>query len=104
NYTNARNYTLFQMDGNHFYRKQVSKGKSTQLAKVKHGIGKQPYFTLMVDVSSSAIVHKVLKDGAWADLDNWQETSADFSVGKFGFLVPKGDRIGLSDFSFTPQS
>jgi hypothetical protein len=98
-----RNYALFQMDKKYFYRLQVVNGKEKELQRVPHALERQNVFTLQIDVSSSGVVHKLQMDGKWTPLDDWQEPARAFSNGKFGFLLPGGDTIALSNFSFTPR-
>jgi hypothetical protein len=36
-------------------------------------------------------------------LDEWREAGGKFTNGKFGFLLPGSDTIGISGFSFKPK-
>jgi len=101
--TDASNFILFQLDRKNFYRAQVVNGKETQLKKVSLSAQKQSTFTIEMDVDTGSIQNK-LRDGAnWIVLDRWEEANRAFGGGRFGFYVPNGDEIALSNFSFTPK-
>jgi hypothetical protein len=97
------NYLLFQMDKKFFYRVQVVNGKETQLKKVPHSLEKQSAYTIQIEVANGSIVHKYWDGSRWLLLDDWQEPGRQFQNGKFGFLLPGTDTIGISNFSFAPK-
>jgi hypothetical protein len=101
--TDDFNYLLFQMDKKFFYRVQVVNGKETQLKKVPHTLEKLPAYTIQIEVANGSIVHKYWDGSKFSVLDDWQETGRPFQNGKFGFLLPGTDAIGLSNFSFAPR-
>ena len=101
--TDDFNYVLFQMDKKFFYRVQVVNAKETQLKKVPHSLEKLPAYTIQMEVANGSIVHKYWDGSKWLLLDDWQEPGRPFQNGKFGFLLPGADTIGLSNFSFTPK-
>ena len=39
----------------------------------------------------------------WVILDSWTQPGRDFTDGKFGFLVPGTDEIGISNFRYNPR-
>jgi hypothetical protein len=98
-----RNYALFQLDQRYFYRNHVVNGRSTELARTEHGLEKPEYYTLQIDVANGAIVHKVHDGTAWRTVDDWKEPGRNFTMGQFGLLIPGGDQVGISNFSFHPQ-
>ncbi len=99
-----KNHALFEMDDRQFYRKQVTNGRTKELAKKPHGIPRQRFLTctVQVKVSPESVVHRINVDGTWRDLDEWTDAEAAFTAGPFGFLVRGRDEIGLSNFSVTP--
>jgi tetratricopeptide (TPR) repeat protein len=99
-----KNHLLFEIDDRYFYRKLVANGRTTDLAKVPHGIAKQQYLTVTVElrVQPGRVEHRVNRGGKWVLLDSWSDPNGNFTQGPFGFLVRGKDEIGLSDFSFTP--
>ena len=101
--TDDANYLLFQMDKKFFYRAQVANGKETQLKKIPHSLEKQSAYTIQIEVANGSIVHKYWDGSKWLLLDDWQEPGRAFQNGKFGFLLPGTDTIGLSNFSFAPK-
>ncbi len=101
--TDDFNYVLFQMDKKFFYRMQVVDARETQLKKVPHSLEKQPAYTIQIEVANGSIVHKYWDGSKWLLVDDWQEPGRPFQNGKFGFLLPGTDTIGLTNFSFTPK-
>ncbi len=102
-HTNNKNYILFQMDKEHFYRSQVRNGDTTRLAKVPHGLADKGYYTLQIRVTPNAIIHEAFDGRNWTTLDNWKQSDFSFVEGKFGFLISGGDEVGVSNFAFYPQ-
>ncbi|MDX2150054.1 MAG: PEGA domain-containing protein [Bryobacteraceae bacterium] len=104
NYLDDRNYTLFQLEKRQFTRKEKVNGRENELGKVNHNNDKTESWAVQVDVSPTMIVHRMLRDGRWEQLDAWTAPPGrNFSNGKFGFYLPGGDQIGLSNFSYTPR-
>lgn len=97
-----RNYLLFQLDKKNYYRNQVVNGRSSELLKVPHKMDNQDYYTLQVDILANGIVHKIHDGEQWNVLDDWREAGKGV-LGKFGFLIPGGDTIAVSNFSFQAQ-
>ncbi len=97
NYTDDRNYELFQMDENFFYRSQVRDGKKTEEAKVQFKTDKKKSRTFQISVNSSRIVHQIQQGNGWAALDSWN--AAGGNSGKFGFYLPNNDEVKVSNFS-----
>ena len=97
NYTDDRNYELFQMDDNFFYRSQVRDGKKTEEAKVQFKTDKKKSRTFQISVTSSRIVHQIQQGNGWAALDSWNAASGN--SGKFGFYLPNNDEVKVSNFS-----
>jgi hypothetical protein len=50
-----------------------------------------------IDVTPAAVVHSVQQGGQWVILDNWS-IAGPAVHGKFGFHIPNGDEIGLTEF------
>jgi hypothetical protein len=103
NRTDEKNYALFQLDKKFFYRNQVVNGKQSELSKVPHGLNKQEYYTLEVEVSLTGVVHKLHDGEKWITLDEWTGAGRNFSAGKFGFYIPGSDQVAISNFNFTPR-
>jgi hypothetical protein len=101
-YRDARNYSLFELDDENLTAKEVVNGKSTDRAKVRHGLDhKQKSWSIRVDISPERAVHSIQRDGQWTTLHTMP--GRDLSGGKFAFQVRGNDEIGVSDFRFTPR-
>jgi hypothetical protein len=103
NQTDKKNYLLFQMDKKYFYRSQVRNGDSTRESKAEHVIGDAGYYTLQIKVTPGGLVHEAYDGKKWVTLDTWSAADLNSAEGKFGFLVPRGDEVAVSNFIFYPQ-
>ncbi len=99
NYTDAKNYVLFQMDENNFYRTVIRNGEKRDQIIVPDKGDKKSLRTLQVRVSSAEIVHQIKQGDRWIVLDRWTQPGGVLSAGKFGFYIPGNDEIALSSFS-----
>jgi hypothetical protein len=100
--TDDQNYVLFQMDKKTFYRSQFVKGRQGPQTKVSHNLDTSVY-TLRIDVKDDEVIHSSYDGSKWIVFDDWRVPGGKFSIGKFGFLLPGSDTIGLSHFTFTPR-
>ena len=98
NYTDARNYVLFQMDENNFYRSVFRNGQKTDEIIVPQKGDKKSFHTFQIRVSSTELVHQIKIGESWKVLDRWTQPGANLSQGKFGFYVPGNDQIAVSSF------
>ena len=99
NYTDPKNYVLFQMDDNNFYRTVIRNGEKTDEIKVSDKGDKKSFRTLHVRVSSTELVHQIRHGDSWTVLDRWAQPGANLSRGKFGFYIPGNDQVTLSSFA-----
>ncbi len=67
--TDDKNYLLFQMDKKTFYRNEVAGGKTKELAKVPHKQDKQDYWTIQIEVTPGAVIHRLHDGEKWTLLD-----------------------------------
>jgi hypothetical protein len=102
-YVDTKNYGLFEIDKKTFWAKVVTNGKNKDREKTQHGQENQKTFTIQVDVTPDHVVHRLKNGDTWLTLDSWTEPGRNFSDGKFGFYIPGGDEIGLTDFKFQPK-
>ncbi len=102
-YKDPNNYVLFQMDENNFYRSEVRDGKAGGEVQFPFKSSKQRFRTFQVSVSPGGIVHEVFDNNTWEKIDSWSEPGTNLSEGKFGFLIPGNDEVGLSNFSYYPN-
>jgi hypothetical protein len=93
-----KDYLLFQMDDDSLSRSAVNGGQPTEAAKIPYPSDRKKFRTLQVRVSAVEIVTNVLEGQDWKLLDRVVMPGVDLSSGKFGFLIPGGDEVALSNF------
>jgi hypothetical protein len=98
-----KNYLLFQMDDDFFYRGQVKDGQSIEAVKTPYHSDKKKFRTFQVRVSSGEVVTQILEGRDWKPLDHLVMRGIDLSAGKFGFLIPGNDEVSLSNFRHYAQ-
>jgi len=99
NYSDARNYVLFQMDDKNFYRSVVHNGEKTDQIIAPHKGDKKSFRTLQIRVSPTEIVHQIKDGDSWTMLDRWMQPGTNLSAGKFGFYIPGSDEVAVSSFA-----
>jgi tetratricopeptide (TPR) repeat protein len=99
NYTDSKNYVLFQMDDNKFYRSVIHNGNKTDEIIVPHKGEKKSFRTLHIRVTPTELVHQIKQGNSWTVLDRWTQSGANLSLGKFGFYIPGNDQVALSSFA-----
>ncbi|HWZ76973.1 MAG TPA: hypothetical protein VNX87_10570 [Candidatus Sulfotelmatobacter sp.] len=99
NYTDSKNYVLFQMDDNNFYRSVIHNGNKTNEIIVPHKGEKKSFRTLHIRVTPTEIVHQIKQGNSWIVVDRWTQPGANLSLGKFGFYIPGSDQVALSSFA-----
>ena len=99
NYTDPKNYILFQMDDNNFYRTVIRNGVKTDQIIVPDKGDKKSFRVLQIRVSPTEIVQQIRQGDRWTVLDRWTQPGANLSLGKFGFYIPGNDQVALSSFA-----
>jgi hypothetical protein len=99
NYADPRNYVLFQMDDNNFYRTVIRNGQKADEIIVPDKNDKKSFRTLQVRVSPTEIVHLIKHGESWTVLDRCTQPGTNLTLGKFGFYLPGNDQLALSSFS-----
>jgi Flp pilus assembly protein TadD len=99
NYSDAKNYVLFQMDDDNFYRSVIRNGQTTDVIKIPDRNDKRSFRTFHIQVSPTEIVHQIRHGDSWNVLDRWTQSGGDLSRGKFGFYIPGSDQVALSSFA-----
>jgi tetratricopeptide (TPR) repeat protein len=99
NYSNPKNYVLFQMDDDNFYRTVIRNGEKTDEIKVPDKGDKKSFRTLLIRVSPTELVHQIKHGDSVTVLDRWTQPGANLSLGKFGFYIPGTDQVALSSFA-----
>ena len=99
NYSDPKNYVLFQMDDNNFYRTVIRNGEKTDEIIVPDKGDKKSFRTLQIRVSPTELVHQIKHGDHWTVLDRWTQPGTNLSLGKFGFYIPGNDQVALSSFA-----
>ncbi len=58
-------------------------------------------YTIQIEVTPDRIVHRMKTGEGWIVLDS--QPAKGVSDGRFGFVIPGSDEIGISDLHFTPK-
>ncbi len=99
NYSGPKNYVLFQLDDDNFYRTVIRNGQKTDEIKVPDKGDKKSFRTLQIRVSPTELVHQIKHGNSWTVLDRWTQPGANLGLGKFGFYIPGNDEVALSSFA-----
>ncbi len=99
NYSDPKNYVLFQMDDDNFYRAVIRNGVKTDEIRVPNKDDRKNFRTVQIRVSAKELVHQVKHGDHWTVLDRWTQPGANLSFGKFGFYIPGNDEVALSSFA-----
>jgi hypothetical protein len=99
NYSDPKNYVLFQMDDNNFYRTVIHNGEKRDQIIVPDKGDKKSFRTLQIRVGPTEVIHQIRHGNSWTVLDRWMQPGANLSLGKFGFYIPGNDEVALSTFA-----
>lgn len=99
-YTDPKNYVLFQMDDTNFYRSVIRNGEKTVEIIVPHKGEKRSFRTLQIHISPNEVVHQIKSGDTWIVLDRWTPSIANLTLGKFGFYIPGNEQVAISNFVF----
>jgi tetratricopeptide (TPR) repeat protein len=99
NYSDPKNYILFQIDENNFYRSVIRNGQKTDEIIVPNKGDKKSFRTLLIRVSPTELVNQIKNGDSVTVLDRWTQPGANLSLGKFGFYIPGNDEVALSSFA-----
>ena len=99
NFTDDKNYVLFQMDENNFYRTVFRNGQKGTETKIPRKGDKKSFRSLQIHVSTNEIVHSIRQGDSWMPLDRWTDPGSNFNLGRFAFYIPGSDQVVLSSFA-----
>jgi hypothetical protein len=99
NYSDPKNYVLFQMDDKNFYRTVIRKGEKADEIIVPDRDDKKSFRMIQIRVSPTELVHQIKHGDHWTVLDHWTQPGTNLSLGKFGFYIPGNDQVALSSFA-----
>jgi PEGA domain len=93
---NGSHYSQFELDRKHFY---ISGDNDHR--KLSHEEVDDREYTVQLDIFPNGIVQKLRVGNRWIVLG--QRAPGNFSSGRFGFVIPGSDEVGVSSFHFTPR-
>lgn len=99
NYTDPKNYVLFEMDDDNFSRTVIRNGEKTDEIKVPDKHSKKGSRTILIRVSPTEVVHQVRHEDGWTVMDRWTKPGSDLTQGKFGFYIFGDGQVALSSFT-----
>lgn len=99
NYTDPKNYILFQADDKNFYRSVIRNGQKADEIIAPHKGDKKSFRTFQIHVSRAEIVHEIKDGERWTVLDRWTQDGTNLGQGKFGFYIPGNEQVELSSFA-----
>ena len=102
-YTDSKNYALFELDKKNFTIKEIREGRSLDRGKRSQPGGDLRSVEIQVEVSGDRVTNRMKVGQQWMTLDSWTVPGHDFTDGKFGFFVPGSDEIGITNFHYSPR-
>ena len=99
NYSDPRNYILFQLDENGLHRTAIRNGERRDEIIVPHKGDKKSFRTVQIRISATEIVHQIKEGDNWTVLDRYTLPGVNLSAGKFGFYIPGNDQVSVSSFA-----
>jgi hypothetical protein len=103
NYTDSDNHVYYRLGKDFLHRTEITKGRKSRTVKIPHHMKWDDFLSVDIAVQADSIVHRVLIDDKWVELDNWKQPGSSLTAGKFGFHIPSRDQVGLSHFAFVPE-
>jgi hypothetical protein len=102
-YTNSKNYAVFELDKKNFQAKDVREGRAFDRERTQHNSGELRSVDIQVEVTGDRITNRMKVGQQWVVLDSWTQPGRDFTDGKFGFFVPGSDEIGIANFRYVAR-
>jgi PEGA domain len=102
-FTNSKNYAVFELDKKNFQAKDVREGRAFDRERTQHNGGELKAVDIQVEVAGDRVTNRMKVGQQWIVLDSWTQPGRDFTDGKFGFLVTGNDEIGIANFRYTPR-
>jgi len=100
NYIDSKNYVLYQMDDDTFYRAVVRNGAKTDEVKIADKADKKSLRQFHIRLSPNEIVHQIRHGNNWTILDRLTLKGTNLASGKFGFYIPGNDKVTVSSFAY----
>ncbi len=102
-YTDSKNYALFELDKKNFTVKEIREGRSLDRGKRTQPGGDLRSVEIQVEVAGDRVTNRMKVGQQWMTLDSWTMPGHDFTDGKFGFFVPGSDEIGITNFHYSAR-
>jgi hypothetical protein len=94
-------YSQFELDKKKFSARGPGGSRSRDYGRDRDEDEDAKTFTVQVEISSDRIIHRVRDAGNWVTVDS--HPTRGTGDGRFGFVIPGGDEIAISNFRFTPR-
>ncbi len=101
-YSDPRNYLLFEIDKQTFTSSQYTNNRRTMITdRKRHGV-KTDYFTVNLVVEPTHLVTMLVDEqGKPVTLQDWNHPDRPFTGGRFGIHLPGNSQVWLANFTFT---
>jgi hypothetical protein len=86
----------FEIDKKNFYTKTASENE-----KLAHQEVGEKRFTVQVEITPERLIQRLRVGGSWVVLAS--QPGRNIANGRFGFIIPGGDEIAITDFHFNPR-
>ena len=104
NYVDARNYDLYELDGQKLSWKRFVDGKPGPDKQAPHGVKIQDdTYRMIVEVGSGQLNGKIFDGKTWKALPPLDASNTISKEGRFGFFLPNNEEMWLTDFEFKPN-
>jgi hypothetical protein len=101
-YQDSDNYVLFTVDGKHATIREVTNGKSIEVARAPFNAESNEWIQVDLSVRPNSIEARVkTPDTGWSDIGSVSSPGRDFTQDKVGFYIPGSDEIAISNFKFS---
>jgi hypothetical protein len=103
-YQDSENYVLFTVDGKHATIREVTNGKSIEVARAPFNAESNEWVQVDLSIRANSIAAHLKTPGTnWSDIGSVSSPGRDFTQGKVGFYIPGNDEIAISNFKFSNQ-
>lgn len=99
-----QDYSLFQLDRKGLVHREVTAGKSREIERASFPNELPSPYSVQIEVQPHVVIHRIRVNDEWKTLLPVRDASADFTDGKFGFLVAGSDEIGVASFLYRPAA
>jgi hypothetical protein len=98
-YSDEKNYVLYQLEDKKINRITVQNGKKKSIT-LANKMENMEFYGLTVDVKGDAVS---LRGKGVGTIDSFSLPGSDVTDGKFGILIQGNDEVAVGDFRFSPK-